>query len=266
MNNHLFHLVVFTHICIISCTYADEGPSFDCSKVKSQVNKMICDSPTLSNLDRKLSDDYQSVSNQGGVDAKSLEMDEMHWLQSVRNKCDSPECLSKAYQERDAYLLNISRKAASPVAYEETKPYEATPEAIKAAQNQIGKPCDGAPSKSLEGFSKIRGFNTIITKDAYITGLDFKGDRFAFLLTMTNGDFQSCKVSDYAVLPKKDASESFLQCSMSDYDLVGLGIRSRGSKGSLFWSIDMGTKKLIRESLQVLGERSLICKQPETGE
>ena len=53
-------------------TASAAAPSFDCAKVTSAVNKLICTSPELSALDAKLARDFDNTKFQAGIDAKAL--------------------------------------------------------------------------------------------------------------------------------------------------------------------------------------------------
>ena len=68
------------------------GPSFDCARVTSNVNKLICATPSLGLLDRKLAADYAATAAQAGIDPKSLRADEDRWLRDVRNRCATAAC------------------------------------------------------------------------------------------------------------------------------------------------------------------------------
>jgi uncharacterized protein len=92
---------------------AGDGPSFDCSKSSNVVEKTICASSTLSQMDRKLSDSYRAslalLSKEGKV---SFQNGQRQWIQVTREVCDrspfpklpymptSEQCLEKHYRER----------------------------------------------------------------------------------------------------------------------------------------------------------------------
>src|ERR1700722_8060256 len=99
------------------------GPSFDCGRAHSSVNKLICVTPDIAALDRKLAADFNNAKYQGGSDGKALQAAEDAWLRDVRNKCADAACLRNAYQARDAQILNDSLRAASPAAYADTIPF-----------------------------------------------------------------------------------------------------------------------------------------------
>jgi uncharacterized protein YecT (DUF1311 family) len=77
----------------------DFSPSFDCDKVTSNVNKLICSDRELSFLDVTLNETYDAVlSNED--DPTSLRVSQKEWLRSMLNKCSDKNCIRDAYQER----------------------------------------------------------------------------------------------------------------------------------------------------------------------
>lgn len=105
-------LIVFI---LVSCqsAQAEEGPSFDCAKASNVVEKTICASSTLSQMDRKLSESYRAslalLSNEGKV---SFQNGQRQWIKMTREVCDrtpfpklpymptSEQCLERNYRER----------------------------------------------------------------------------------------------------------------------------------------------------------------------
>src|SRR5215831_907935 len=79
------------------------GASFNCSKASTSVEKTICASKALSNLDEQLAQAYESVillsDNPDGVKRQQQE-----WLRNVRDRCRDEACLQGAYESRLAQL------------------------------------------------------------------------------------------------------------------------------------------------------------------
>src|ERR1700733_9273846 len=117
------------------------GPSFDCGRVHSSINKLICATPDIAALDRKLAADFNNAKYQGGSDGKALQAAEDAWLRDVRNKCADAECLRSAYQARDAKILDDSLRAASPASYADTLPFPVAPAAWSEARSFVGQSC-----------------------------------------------------------------------------------------------------------------------------
>jgi len=242
-----------------------EGPSFACSHATSTVNRMICASPQLSLLDKKLASDYEATLHQGGIDAKTLQSDEEQWLRNIRNRCATVRCLTEVYEARDDAILATSLKAASPAAYEDTRPFAASPAALSAARALIGTACDGAPVQPLPRTTQIDHFRVITARGAYIVPLNMAGEPFAFLLIASETTPSECTVRDVVALPPLAGGNRFLQCHLGE-DSHGFAMRSSAGTTLAYWSIREDLKGLQREPIHVLGEQDLHCQEPETGE
>ena len=241
------------------------APSFDCARVRSSINRMICASPELSRADQKLSDDFKDMRGQPGIDAKKLQAEEDQWLRDVRGHCSDAACLAQAYAARDAALLQTSERAASPAAYDQTRPFPVSADLWTAAQALIGRDCAHAiddPAKVFPGFARVKNWLPVLSKGRFVLALARGGTRFAFLLE--EPDTHSCRIADVVTLPAPHPREAFLQCDQQEADAHGFGMRQDGqAKPVGFWS--MAPAKLVREPLDVLGGK-VICHQPETGE
>lgn len=248
------------------------GPSFDCAKVHSQVNLLICATPELAALDRNLAEDFNNARYQAGVDGKALQRSEEQWLSQVRNQCADAACLKQAYTARDAAILDQSLRAASPAAYAETRPFAVDPAAWTDAQSYLGKPCEnGEDLPAAAGYQPIPGYLPIIGVQAVVVARSKAGAAFAFLLDTRNS---GCKVADVVALPSRQQAGSFLQCQVpadggdSAPQSVGFGMRRSGQKRLVaYWEVSGEDARLIRQPLDVLGwSEAIRCLQPETGE
>lgn len=77
----------------------DFSPSFDCEKVTSRVNELICSDEELSFLDVTLNETYNfAIENE--EDPTSLRQSQREWLRWMLNNCSDKECIKGAYQER----------------------------------------------------------------------------------------------------------------------------------------------------------------------
>ena len=97
---------------------AQEGPSFDCAKAATRVEKQICDDWTLSAYDRWVAELYRDL--RGALDAEgqaALKAEQRAWLKQERNSCEKApasgeldaagalwSCLYQAYQGRTVAL------------------------------------------------------------------------------------------------------------------------------------------------------------------
>lgn len=93
--------------------WAAEGPSFDCTKASSSVEKLICQNPELARLDRLLDKTYeQSVEAvkkfpTAKEDLKKLQAYERGWIKG-RNECwktsNPVHCIQNNYEQRISEL------------------------------------------------------------------------------------------------------------------------------------------------------------------
>ncbi len=265
-------IFLFIVAVLASSPAAAAGPSFDCGRVTSQVNKLICSSPELSALDAKLANDYSNMKGQPDVDARALARDEDSWLRKVRNACSDAACLKNAYEARDAQILNQSRRAASPAAYAETRPFPVDATIAASAMALIGKPC-GGPGEDIpagSGFASRTAFQPVIGPDTVVVPRAKKGAWFAFLLVTKDG----CRVTDAVALPGPKAADAFLSCNVpadagsATPQSMGFGMRKTGHKFPVaYWEVDAKSGKLIRQPLGVLGwSDKIVCNYPESGE
>ncbi|MDO8343503.1 MAG: lysozyme inhibitor LprI family protein [Cellvibrio sp.] len=78
--------------------------SFDCSKAKTKIEKIICLSPEISKKDEELAKIYYAVNNASANNQFLIEK-QKKWLKE-RNKCDSDKCLLEKYSERIGVIEN----------------------------------------------------------------------------------------------------------------------------------------------------------------
>ena len=69
---------------------ADYGPSFDCAKASTTVEKAICDDSTLSDFDRWVGQLYKGLSAElDSAGQAALKAEQRGWLKDERNACAS---------------------------------------------------------------------------------------------------------------------------------------------------------------------------------
>lgn len=102
--------VTFALSALLAIPVAIEGsasPSFDCAKAGTESEHAICDSSTLSALDRALADAYRAA--RAGAAAAvhdRIRAEQIAWLRD-RDACGAdPACLAARMQERVAALRN----------------------------------------------------------------------------------------------------------------------------------------------------------------
>ncbi|HXM00587.1 MAG TPA: hypothetical protein VN932_11700 [Rhizomicrobium sp.] len=259
-------LAVATMLIAAFATHtASAAPSFDCAKVTSAVNKLICASPELSALDAKLAKDFDNTKFQGGIDAKALRAEEDAWLKNVRNACADAACLKSTYEARDTALLDESERAASPARYDETRPFPTDPARLADARSLIGKSCAnmlGDGGWKLPGYATPKGFLSVLLNGDVVLPLEKGGARFAFLIEGQASP--SCKIADVVALPDAAHADAFLACSIADMDSYGFGMRLAGHKDVVgYWTVMDG--RLMRQPIGVLGG-NMHCQEPENGE
>lgn len=77
--------------------------SFDCSKARTSVEKMICADRELSTLDEELARAFGDARKQ--VDAAVI--GQVTWLREVRNRCATVACLKETYRSRIVFLRKV---------------------------------------------------------------------------------------------------------------------------------------------------------------
>ena len=77
----------------------------DCSRAKSNVDKLICSSSSLGLAEEQMAFSYRSAMRRG-VDLQELQRTQTEWYEQVRNACNDVACLLKAFDDRGAELDN----------------------------------------------------------------------------------------------------------------------------------------------------------------
>ncbi len=84
--------------------------SFDCTKARSQVEHLVCDTPALSQMDETLATTYKAaLTNDPATRQRQL-----IWLRETRDRCNDAQCLAAAYQTQ-IQAMGASPPAAMPV-------------------------------------------------------------------------------------------------------------------------------------------------------
>lgn len=249
---------------------AADGPSFDCSRVTSDVNRMVCASPELSALDRQLAARFRATQVQPGVDGDALQRDEARWLRDVRNNCTDAACLTRAYAARDAELAGRGRRAASaPV--DDAQPFPVDAGLWEAARSLKGAACrPGDPLVVAAGYEPVPGAVPLVTPGGIVVERRRHGADFAFLLDTRSGH---CRVADVVALPAQALAGTLLGCdatpeAASGAPSHGVGLRRAGQRAPLaYWEADVASGQLLRQPLGVSGRAQAIrCQEPATGD
>ena len=85
-------------------------PSFLCKARLTRSEKLICQTPAMGELDRKLNLEYQHALD---FSSRTLELIQLqhHWLFTVRNRCSSASCLMRVYKQRIRHFINLQQQA-----------------------------------------------------------------------------------------------------------------------------------------------------------
>jgi uncharacterized protein YecT (DUF1311 family) len=252
--------------------HAADGPSFDCARVSSHVNRLICASPELSALDRRLADHYRALAARPGIDVAALQRDEARWLREVRDPCPDAACVAQAYAVWDSILLARSHRAASPAASAETQPFPVDPALLADAQALRGKVCAaGEDVPRSEGFLPVPGVLPVVRDDAVVLVRRHLDADFAVLLDTRHA---ACRMVDVVALPPHAQAGRLLQCDVPANEgsaaplSTGVGLRRPGQAAPFaYWEVDVAHGELIRQPLGVLGwSVRLHCRAPEIGD
>jgi len=97
-------------------TTAPAAPPLDCT-TPSGVQRLICDDPHLTDLDRQLQTAYQQALARPGADRAAVTTAQHDWT-AIRDDCaqnaDAPTCLLEAYQTRLVQLAIADPATAAP--------------------------------------------------------------------------------------------------------------------------------------------------------
>lgn len=271
---------------------AAPGPSFDCARVTSQVNRTICASPELSALDRQLADHYRVLLAQSGDEAAALQREEVKWLHEVRDPCPDAACIAQAYAVWDAVLVARSRRLAgaasaavnaapgapvglaprqtpgvqtqppvrhgpSPAADAETQPFAVDAALFLDARALRGHACaSGEDVPRDAGYLPVPGELPVVANGSVVLVRRRIGADFAFLLDTRRN---ACRMVDVVALPARGQVGNLLQCVVPADDgsstplSVGVGLRRPGQKAPIaYWEVDVAHGQFIRQPLGVL--------------
>lgn len=150
------------------------GASFDCSKARTEIERMVCSDNEISELDGNLAEAYQRQLT-GSASTEQLRSEQRLWLRNVRNRCRSIDCLRAAYQQRLEALTNqcdFFQKYSKNVNAEELKK--------RAAERFLGDVCNPK-------YEKKCGKGTVTVQDLQTLGLSPDEPEFKGLL---NGEWR----------------------------------------------------------------------------
>lgn len=84
--------------------------SFNCSKAQSNIEHMICGSPTLSQLDDELAALYREALSKVS-DPADLRVIQRSWITNSRDRCKDSQCVESAYRIK---LVDLQSRIPAP--------------------------------------------------------------------------------------------------------------------------------------------------------
>jgi uncharacterized protein len=84
---------------------ANAAAATDCSRAKTNVDKLICSSSALAVAQEHMAWSFRQAVWRG-VDPGKLRSSQLQWKAEVRDVCNDVPCLLKAFDERGAQLDN----------------------------------------------------------------------------------------------------------------------------------------------------------------
>jgi uncharacterized protein len=79
--------------------------ALDCSRAKTNVEKLLCSNPRLAEADDRMAFAFRGAIRRG-ADPKMLMEAQRAWIHDARDVCNDVECILKAYEERISDLDN----------------------------------------------------------------------------------------------------------------------------------------------------------------
>ena len=79
--------------------------AMDCSRAKSNSEKLLCSNPRLAEADERMARAFRGAIHRG-ADPKTLMETQRVWIDDARDVCNDVECMLRAYEERISDLDN----------------------------------------------------------------------------------------------------------------------------------------------------------------
>ena len=95
-------------LALLAMCNSSWAASFRCEKGRTDVEKLVCTTESLSELDSRLGRAYALALNDASPDQRpGVISEQKKWLESVRNRCAGVACLTMAYVSRLHVLSSI---------------------------------------------------------------------------------------------------------------------------------------------------------------
>ncbi len=87
-------------VIVMALTFpASTHAALDCSRAKTNTEKMLCSNPRLAEADERLAFSFRGAIRRG-ADPKELMEAQRAWIRDARDICNDVECMLRAYEER----------------------------------------------------------------------------------------------------------------------------------------------------------------------
>jgi uncharacterized protein len=85
--------------CVLLAAAATAGAAVDCSRARSNAEKMLCSSARAADAEEAMALAFRDAMRRG-ADPAALMDSQRRWTREVRDACNSIDCLLKAYEDR----------------------------------------------------------------------------------------------------------------------------------------------------------------------
>lgn len=203
-------VVVLSLLILLCCiamvelivSHSAHGASFDCSLAKSNIEKLICANPELSNEDEELSKTFYDMKRKAQR-PDLLTKDQLEWLKH-RNACKDKPCLLGEYKSRNKFVSNW---------LEHEK--QSLPKADGAVQ------CTERPECWPEGSAMHTGLKFILHLKEASTQLEKKYDTLITILS-SSPDYKGEIIPDDRVISALKAQEiTWVKYRVDECELIG---------------------------------------------
>lgn len=145
--------------------------SFPCDKAASAVERRVCASAELSELDEYLGRYPAGAQGEFGHAQRCYTDDQRVWLRTVRDACRDEACLGQAYLERLA-VLHAIQPGATRLRVLELPRVPPLVWIVAPAADQVAAPRDRA---TRPFWARGRIVDEVVTGDGYVLRTDAKG-------------------------------------------------------------------------------------------
>jgi len=183
----------------LSCVCTNlHAAGFDCGKAATAVEKLVCKSARLSELDSKLNRAYRMSTFYASQQVSTaVQAEQKNWLVAVREKCKDEACLANAYSSRLAKLISVKTSMAEGEYVVDKTEFSQQEADFRNNLNSISAPLSACPLM-------IR-----LIDRTYTTGRDqsygafclLKEDRLAMMCDDTMVGKFTLKLSGFAISP-----------------------------------------------------------------